>query len=164
MRSSLLPTGRLLISPTMAAGVQHDYRGGPGWQKALPAIDLGPLRGPHGLVFVGGKLWFTAEGAKVIGSYDPATNKIDWVLGTGQNRTHMIFVADDLKWIVTSNVASATMTFIDKTTARPGGPGPVRVDPAAGTGRWPRRPAAGWADGSSARRLERDCCSGGPRR
>lgn len=24
-------------------------------QKALPAIDLGPLRGPHGLVFVGGK-------------------------------------------------------------------------------------------------------------
>src|SRR5208283_225027 len=93
-------------------------------QKAMPAIDLGPLRGPHGLTFVGGKLWFTAEGAKVIGSYDPATNKIDWVLGTGQNRTHMIFVADDLKWIVTSNVASASMTFIEKTTGRPGGPPP----------------------------------------
>ena len=24
-------------------------------QKALPSVDLGPLRGPHGLVFVGGK-------------------------------------------------------------------------------------------------------------
>src|SRR5450755_484008 len=30
-------------------------------QKTLPAIDLGPLRGPHGLVFVAGKVWFTAE-------------------------------------------------------------------------------------------------------
>ena len=61
-------------------------------QKVLPVIDLGPLRGPHGLAFVDGELWFTAEGAKVVGSYDPATQKIDWVLGTGQNRTHMIYV------------------------------------------------------------------------
>jgi DNA-binding beta-propeller fold protein YncE len=52
-------------------------------QKALPPVDLGPLRGPHGLVFVGGKVWFTAEAAKVIGSYDPEAKKIDWVLGTG---------------------------------------------------------------------------------
>src|SRR5216117_3238488 len=35
--------------------------------KALTAIDLGPLRAPHGLTFAGAKLWFTAEGAKVIG-------------------------------------------------------------------------------------------------
>ena len=34
-------------------------------QTALPAVDLGPLRGPHGLVFTGGKVWFTAEAAKV---------------------------------------------------------------------------------------------------
>src|ERR1017187_2797390 len=85
-------------------------------QKALPAIDLGPLRGPHGLVYVGGKVWFTAEAAKVIGSYDPATKKIDWVLGTGQNRTHMLFVTDDLKRIITSNVSSATMTIIEKSS------------------------------------------------
>src|SRR5579871_6534898 len=52
-------------------------------QKALPSIDLGALRGPHGLDFVGGKVWFTAEAAKAIGSYDPATQKIDWILGTG---------------------------------------------------------------------------------
>src|ERR1700738_1643882 len=30
-------------------------------QKALPVIDLGALRGPHGLAYAGGKLWFTAE-------------------------------------------------------------------------------------------------------
>ena len=29
--------------------------------KALPPIDLGPLRAPHGLAFVAGKVWFTAE-------------------------------------------------------------------------------------------------------
>src|SRR6204780_3829579 len=91
-------------------------------QKALPPVDLGALRGPHGLVFVGGKVWFTAEGAKVIGSYDPATKKVDLVLGTGQNRTHMIFVSDDLQRIITSNVSSATMTIMEKTLAVGRGP------------------------------------------
>ncbi len=94
-------------------------------QKTLTAVDLGPLRGPHGLVFADGKVWFTAEAAKAIGSYDPATKKVDWVLGTGQNRTHMIYVSQDLKRIVTSNVSSATMTIIEKSAGggRGGGPG-----------------------------------------
>jgi YVTN family beta-propeller protein len=96
--------------------------------KVLPPIDLGPLRAPHGLAFAGGKLWFTAEGAKAIGSYDPASSKVDWILGTGQNRTHMIFVFDDLNRIVTSNVSSATLTIIERTHAGgrggPGGPPP----------------------------------------
>jgi YVTN family beta-propeller protein len=83
-------------------------------QKALASIDLGPLRGPHGLTFVGGKTWFTAEGAKVIGRYDPSTHKIDFVLGTGQNRTHMIYVSPDLQRIVTTNVSSGTVSLIEK--------------------------------------------------
>ncbi len=100
-------------------------------QKVLPIIDLGPLRGPHGLVFEGGKLWFTAEGAKVIGSYDPQTKKVDWVLGTGQNRTHMLFVSSDLKRIITSNVSSGTMTLIEK-SAGGQGRGPGRGGPPPG--------------------------------
>ena len=92
-------------------------------RKALPAIDLGALRGPHGLTFVGGKTWFTAEAAKAIGSYDPATQKIDWILGTGQNRTHMIYVWADLKRIVTTNVSSGTVSIIEKIDgAGPAGP------------------------------------------
>lgn len=91
-------------------------------QKALAPVDLGALRGPHGLVFVGGKTWFTAEAAKAIGSYDPATQKIDWILGTGQNRTHMIWVSDDLQHIITTNVSSGTVSIIEKSEARgPGG-------------------------------------------
>jgi len=87
-------------------------------QRALSPVDLGALRGPHGLMFVGGKTWFTAEGAKAIGSYDPATQKIDWILGTGQNRTHMIYVTEDLQRIYTTNVSSGTVSIIEKNAPR----------------------------------------------
>jgi YVTN family beta-propeller protein len=82
-------------------------------QKALPVIDLGPLIAPHGLQFVNGKVYFTAEGSKVIGSYDPARQRIDWILGLGQNRTHMVFVEKDLTHIFTSDVNSGTITIIE---------------------------------------------------
>jgi len=83
-------------------------------QKPLPSIDLGALRGPHGLDFVGGKVWFTAEAAKAIGSYDPNTKTIDFILGTGQNRTHMIYVFQDQERIITTNVNSGTVSIVDK--------------------------------------------------
>src|SRR4051812_47769355 len=79
--------------------------------QGLPPIDLGALRGPHGLTYVRGKLWFTVEGSKAVGSYDPTSSKIDWILGTGQNRTHMIYMAPDLNRFVTTNISSATITI-----------------------------------------------------
>jgi YVTN family beta-propeller protein len=113
-------------------------------QKTLPVVDLGALRGPHGLMFVGGKVWFTAEAAKAIGSYDPSTQKIDWILGTGQNRTHMIYVFDDLKRMITSNVTSATMTIIEKSSGGGRGPGPGGPPPdGRGPGRGPGGPPNG---------------------
>jgi YVTN family beta-propeller protein len=92
-------------------------------QKALPSVNLGALRGPHGLTFVGGKVWFTAEAAEAIGSYDPATKSVDWILGTGQNRTHMIYVSPDMKLIVTTNVSSGTVSMIEKAIGGPPGQG-----------------------------------------
>lgn len=83
--------------------------------KVLPPVDLGPLRGPHGLAFEGGRVWFTAEVAKSIASFDPATRKVDWIMGTGQNRTHMIYVFPDLNRIVTTNPDSATVNILEKT-------------------------------------------------
>lgn len=83
-------------------------------QKSLGTVDLGALRGPHGLHFVGGKVWFTAEPAKAVGSYDPATNKIDLILGTGQSGTHMIYVFPDLSRVVTTNMGSGSVSFIEK--------------------------------------------------
>lgn len=105
-------------------------------QIRVGTIDLGPLRGPHGLAFVGGKTWFTAEAAKAIGRYDPATKKVDWILGTGQNRTHMIWVSADMTRIYTSNVNSATISIIEK-SAHAGPPGPP---PPGGAQRGPRPP------------------------
>ncbi len=111
-------------------------------QRALPSIDLGPLRGPHGLTFVGGKTWFTAEGAKAIGRYDPAAKKVDWILGTGQDRTHMIYVSDDQQRIVTTNVSSGTVSIIDMQPIRmPGPPGGMRPPNGAQAG--PGGPPAG---------------------
>jgi YVTN family beta-propeller protein len=108
--------------------------------KKLRTIDLGPLRGPHGLAFEGGKAWFTAEVAKAIGRYDPATGKVDWILGTGQNRTHMIYVSRDGQRIVTTNVNSGTVSIIDQEPVRMPGPppgasgpnGPRRMPPPPG--------------------------------
>jgi YVTN family beta-propeller protein len=87
-------------------------------QKALASIDLGALRGPHGLIFAGGKVWFTAEGAKAIGRYDPASKTVDWILGTGQNRTHMLWVSEDEKRVFTTNVSSGTVSVIDQVARR----------------------------------------------
>jgi YVTN family beta-propeller protein len=100
-------------------------------QKALPDIDTGALNGPHGLAFVGGKVWFTAEGAKVVGRFNPTTASIDWVMGTGQNRTHMIYVTADEKQIYTTNVSSATVSILEKVALPPMGP-PPGMHPASG--------------------------------
>jgi DNA-binding beta-propeller fold protein YncE len=83
-------------------------------QKSLGTVDLGALRGPHGLDFAGGKVWFTSEVAKAVGSYDPAAKTIDWIHGTGQSGTHMIYVFRDLSRVVTTNIGSGTVSFIEK--------------------------------------------------
>jgi YVTN family beta-propeller protein len=98
-------------------------------QAPLPSVDLGPLRGPHGLTFVGGKVWFTAEAAKAIGSYDPAAQRVVWIFGTGQNRTHMIYVSPDMQRIITTNVSSGTVSIIEKSVG--GGPGRGGTYPGA---------------------------------
>jgi YVTN family beta-propeller protein len=90
-------------------------------KKPLAPISLGALRSAHGLAFAGGKLYFTAETNKVVGRYDPATQMVDLVLGTGQDRTHMVAVSDDLDRIVTSNVSSGTISIIEQVTL-PNGP------------------------------------------
>ena len=111
-------------------------------QKSLMTVDLGPLRAPHGLQVVGGKVWFTAEAAKAIGSYDPAASKVDWILGTGQNRTHMLVVSPDMQRIVTANVSSGTMSIMENTTMQMPGPpngGPRPGGPPPGGGGPPSR-------------------------
>ena len=83
-------------------------------QQALPAIDLGPLIAPHGLDAANGRIYFTAEISKVIGWIDPSSRQVGWVLGLGQNRTHMVKAAKDGNAIYTSNVMSDSISVIEK--------------------------------------------------
>jgi YVTN family beta-propeller protein len=88
-------------------------------QKPLASIDTRPLIGPHGLTFVGGKVWFSAEGAKSVGRYDPATARLDWSMGTGQDRTHMIYVTSDGKMVYTTNVSAGTVSILVDSLLQP---------------------------------------------
>jgi YVTN family beta-propeller protein len=99
-------------------------------QKAVVPIDLGPLAAPHGLALVGGKLYFTAEANKALGTCDLGRGVVDWVLGTGQDRTHMIAVSLDGKQIYTTNVNSATVSIAERAPVRTFPPG---REPAPGT-------------------------------
>ncbi len=89
-------------------------------QEPLHNIDTRPLFGPHDIAFINGKAWFTAEGSKAIGRYDPATDKLDWSMGTGQDRTHMIYITADAKKIYTTNVSSGTVSILADTLIIPG--------------------------------------------
>jgi DNA-binding beta-propeller fold protein YncE len=100
--------------------------------KALPPIDLGALGRPHGIALADGKVYFTAEGAKVVGRYDPGTRRVDLVIGTGQDRTHMVIVSSDQKTLFTTNVSSATVSILEQfTVGRRGGPPPGTPPPGA---------------------------------
>ena len=104
-------------------------------QKELHRVDLGVLRRPHGLAVAGGKLYFTSETNKVIGRYDPATNQVDWILGTGQNGTHMVQLNKEQNQIYTANIGGNSISIFDRTgaidwnqTVVPVGKGPEGFD------------------------------------
>lgn len=81
--------------------------------KELRRVDLAPLYRPHGIQVIGGKVYFTAETNRMIARYDPAANKIDWMMGTGQNGSHMVAGSADQKKFVTANIGSDSVTIIE---------------------------------------------------
>lgn len=104
-------------------------------QKELRRLDLGVLRRPHGMAFAGGKLYFTCETNKIIGRYDPAADRIDWLLGTGLNGTHMVQINRAMDQIYTANIGSNAIGIFDRTgaldwsqTVVPVGKGPEGFD------------------------------------
>lgn len=104
-------------------------------QKEVHRVDLGPLRRPHGLAYAAGKLYFTCETNKIVGRYDPATNTVDWLLGTGQTGTHMVELNKDQSQIYTANIGGNSISIFDRTgaldwtqTVIPVGKGPEGFD------------------------------------
>jgi YVTN family beta-propeller protein len=88
-------------------------------RKEIKRLELGPLFRPHGIVLANGKVYFTAEVNRVIARYDPATDRVDWIMGTGQSITHMLVVTPDGRRAYTANIVSGTVTAIDFTQPVP---------------------------------------------
>lgn len=82
-------------------------------KKETKRVDLGGFLRPHELVEMDGKIYFTAEASRAIARYNPATNKIDWIMGTGQTATHMLCISRDKKRLYTANIGSDTITAIN---------------------------------------------------
>jgi YVTN family beta-propeller protein len=83
-------------------------------QRELRRFDVSPLRRPHGLFVNDGKLYFTAEINRVIGRYDPTTNQIDWLLGTGQAGTHMVMGNKEATQFFTANIGGDSLCVIER--------------------------------------------------
>lgn len=78
-------------------------------------FDVTPLQRPHGIhVGADAKVYFTAEMNKIVARYDPGSNRIDWMMGTGQNATHMVMLTKDMNRMITANIGSDTMTVMDR--------------------------------------------------
>jgi YVTN family beta-propeller protein len=103
--------------------------------KEIRRVDTGILLRPHGLAFADGKLYFTAEANKAVGRYDPAADRVDWVMGTGQNSTHMVMASADGSRLYTANIGSDSITILERgngpnwsATVVPVGRGPEGMD------------------------------------
>jgi YVTN family beta-propeller protein len=82
-------------------------------RKELRRVNLGALRRPHGIAESKGKIYFTAEANKLIARYDPAADRLDWVMGTGQDLTHMLVINKDQTRIYTSNILSDSVGVME---------------------------------------------------
>jgi YVTN family beta-propeller protein len=79
-------------------------------RKELRRVNIGPGSRPHGISIAGSKVYFTAHGYKLIGCYNPVSNQLEWLLGTGQDGTEMLAVNKDANRIFTANGDSGTIT------------------------------------------------------
>ena len=71
------------------------------------------------MLFSGGKVYFTIEGYKSIGRYDPQTNQIDWTLGIGQDGTHLLVLSRDMSTMFMPNRGSNSVTMVEGVTEGP---------------------------------------------
>lgn len=82
-------------------------------QREIRRVDTGPGSGPHDVLFADGKLYFTIEGYKSIGRYDPEADQIDWTLGIGQESTHMLLLDSDRRTMFMPNRGSNSVTMAE---------------------------------------------------
>lgn len=94
--------------------------------KEVKRVSIHPLRSPHGLIAVNGKIYFTSEQTRSVGRVDIASGKLDWMMGTGQLGTHMIVATPDGRKLYTPNTFDNTVSAIEvEEIRRPDGSRPT---------------------------------------
>ena len=101
-------------------------------RKETKRVDLGPFLRPHGLAERGGKIYFTSELARAVVRYDPAADKVDLVVGTGQIVTHMLVMHPKRPVVYTANILSNTASVIELDKQEQPGPPPRVTHVAVG--------------------------------
>lgn len=101
-------------------------------------VDVGQWSGVHGIAAMDGKAVFASEWAKLVATYDPATGKIERLVSTNQDMTHMVTMNRDNTKLFTTNMISGTVTIAERgapglptawtATAVPVGQGPEGFD------------------------------------
>jgi YVTN family beta-propeller protein len=125
-------------------------------QKEIKRVDLSPMRRPHGIVAIGGKVYFTVEDTSarwtnpsatrppelrppdgMVSSYDPSGREgFSW--STGEYGTHMLVISENGKNIFTTNIRSHSVSVLEREgppgaqgTTIPVGKGPEGIDMSA---------------------------------
>ena len=88
-------------------------------QEEIRRVDPGPGSQTHDVLFAEGKVYFTIEGYKSIGRYDPSTDTIDWTLGIGKDGTHMLVLDRDRGAMFMPNIGSNSVTMVENVMAGP---------------------------------------------
>ena len=82
-------------------------------QTEVRRVDPGPGSSTHDVLFADGKVYFTIEGYKSIGRYDPSTDAIDWTLGIGQDGSHLLVLDRDTDTMFVPNTGSNSVTMVE---------------------------------------------------
>ena len=88
-------------------------------QEEIRRVDPGPGSQTHDVLFAGDKVYFTIEGYKSIGRYDPSSDTIDWTLGTGEDGTHMLVLDRERGAMFMPNTGSNSVTMVENVMEGP---------------------------------------------
>jgi DNA-binding beta-propeller fold protein YncE len=88
-------------------------------RREVRRVDPGPGSSTHDVRVIDGKVYFTIEGYRSIGRYDPSTDAIDWTLGIGQDGTHLLVFDQDTDTMFMPNTRSNTITMVENITEGP---------------------------------------------
>lgn len=115
----------IAVSPDGARAYVSNYGGQQGTtisivdvasRLKIKDVSISPLRGPHGILFNNGKVWFTSEATQQVGRYDPVTDRVDWSGSTTQGGSHMLAVKSDGSAAYTANIGSGSASIVNVAT------------------------------------------------